>query len=148
MSIYRHSQTSRLIVGLFVTVTVVVMGLTLATGIPLAAPAISMLALLALGFTFARLTVEVDADAVRVWFGPGWIRRTIPVSLIGDARPVRNSWWYGWGIRKIPGGWMFNVSGLDAVELDLTTGSHFRIGTDEPEELAAAIQTVTKHSGH
>jgi hypothetical protein len=35
--------------------------------------------------------------------------------------------------------WVWNVSGLDAVELTLRSGRRFRIGTDEPEELAKAI---------
>ncbi|HEC09816.1 MAG TPA: hypothetical protein ENI86_09655 [Acidimicrobiales bacterium] len=106
------------------------------------APLVSGLVFLALGYTFGRLTVVVEPEVVKVWFGPGWIRRTIPVSQIRAVRPVRNRWWYGWGIRRIPGGWMFNVSGLDAVELDLTTGTHFTIGTDEPEALAETIRGV------
>jgi hypothetical protein len=34
---------------------------------------------------------------------------------------------------------IWNVSGFDAVELDLAGGRHFRIGTDEPELLVRAI---------
>jgi hypothetical protein len=34
---------------------------------------------------------------------------------------------------------MWNISGLDAVELDYLDGRKFRIGTDQPEELADAI---------
>ena len=30
---------------------------------------------------------------------------------------VRNKWWHGWGVRWVPGGSMYNVWGLDAVEL-------------------------------
>ena len=38
-------------------------------------------------------------------------------NIIGISQ-VRNKWYYGWGLRGIPGGWMFNVWGLDDVELD------------------------------
>jgi hypothetical protein len=55
-------------------------------------------------------------------------------------RQVRNKWYYGWGVRGIPGGWMYNVWGLDAVELELASGKKFRIGTNEPEELVAALR--------
>jgi hypothetical protein len=55
-------------------------------------------------------------------------------------RVVRNKWYHGWGVRKIPGGWMYNVWGLDAVELELASGKKFRIGTDEPQDLAAALR--------
>ncbi len=34
---------------------------------------------------------------------------------------------------------LWNVSGFDAVELDLPGGRRFRVGTDEPTELVAAI---------
>jgi hypothetical protein len=34
---------------------------------------------------------------------------------------------------------MFNVSGLDAVEIELKGGGTFRVGTDEAEELERAI---------
>jgi hypothetical protein len=44
------------------------------------------------------------------------------------------------GIRKIPGGWLYNISGADAVELTLKGGKRCRIGTDVPEELERAIE--------
>jgi hypothetical protein len=52
---------------------------------------------------------------------------------------VRNRWYYGWGIRITPRGWLYNVSGLDAVELALKNGKCVRIGSDEPHALARAI---------
>jgi hypothetical protein len=38
---------------------------------------------------------------------------------------------------------LYNVSGTDAVEIELRSGRRFRIGTDEPKVLAQAIQTAT-----
>ena len=37
-------------------------------------------------------------------------------------------------------GWLFNVSGLQAVEIFLRSGKKYRIGTDEPERLVEAIR--------
>jgi hypothetical protein len=91
-------------------------------------------------FLFRSLTVEVSSGVVAVWFGSGLISRRFPVGEIRAARVVRNPWYYGWGIRLTPGGWMFNVSGFDAVELELTGARRFRIGTDEPRELVTAIR--------
>jgi hypothetical protein len=91
---------------------------------------------------FSRLTVEV-AGTIAVAFGRGWPRRTIDPSTVTASRIVRNSPWYGWGIRWIRKGSLWNVWGLDAVELDLAGGRRFRIGTDEPEGLLAAIRSVT-----
>ncbi len=91
---------------------------------------------------FGSLNVIVSETEVLSAFGPGLIKRRIPVSNIVSTKIVQNSWIWGWGIRIIPHGIMFNVSGLDAVELELRTGAIFRIGTDEPGKLEAAIRDV------
>ncbi len=93
---------------------------------------------------FHALSVEVDRAGVRLRFGIGLIRKSIPLSSIRSAREVRNRWWYGWGIRLTPHGWLWNVSGLGAVELELESGRRFRIGSDEPQRLHAAIESVLK----
>jgi len=89
---------------------------------------------------FYRLTVSVDDYYVRAVFGIGVIGKRIPLGDILEVRPVTNPWWYGWGIRLIPGGWMWNISGQQAIELRLKNGRKFRLGTDEPEALAQIIK--------
>lgn len=89
---------------------------------------------------FGSLTVEIAGGDVRIRFGIGLIRKRWPLHGIESCRPVRNTWLYGWGIRKIPGAWLYNVSGLDAVELKLKSGKVVRIGTDEPQALSAALE--------
>lgn len=86
------------------------------------------------------LSVIGDDNGLDVRFGPGIIHRRFPWSDIRTSAPVRNSWLTGWGIRWIHRGWMFNVSGFDAVELQLASGRIFRIGTDDPSGLHAFIQ--------
>jgi hypothetical protein len=93
-------------------------------------------------FLFGSLTVEIDQEYLTARLGPGLIRKTIPLRQIVGYQMVRNHWYHGWGIRKIPGGWMYNVSGLDAVELQLQDGSKFRIGTNDPQGLTAAIGQI------
>jgi len=99
----------------------------------------AMLLVTATGVVGARLTVVVDARAVTASFGWGWPRRTIDRSEIDSAAAVRNSWWQGWGIRKVSRGWMYNNAGRDAIELSLRSGRVFRIGTDQPDELLEAV---------
>lgn len=99
----------------------------------------AMLLVAATGLVGARLTVVVDAQAVTASFGWGWPRRCIDRSDIESAVQVRNSWWHGWGIRKVSRGWMYNNAGRDAIELSLRSGKVFRIGTDRPAELLAAV---------
>lgn len=102
-----------------------------------------MVVLVAATVLFNRLTVVVAAGVIEARFGFGWPKRVMDVRDIVGARRVRNRWYYGWGIRKIPGGWMYNVWGVDAVEMDLASGSKFRIGTDDASDLMAAIQLHT-----
>ena len=97
---------------------------------------------LAIGWGFSSLHVVVDATDLRIAFGVGWPRKTIPRAEITSATPVRNRWWWGFGIRYTPAGWMWNVSGLDAVAIERGPGRTFRIGTDDPEGLAAAIHAA------
>lgn len=89
---------------------------------------------------FGSLTVTVHGSFVEIRFGVGLIRRRFSLEEIESCDAVRNPWWYGWGIKKIPRGWLFNVSGLDAVELTMRNGAAHRIGTDEPQKLHRAIQ--------
>lgn len=95
--------------------------------------------MVALTFWFSKLTVTVVQGGITAAFGLGKPHRMIQLSDVTEVRQVRNSWVEGWGLRKIRNGWMYNVWGLDAVELELASGSVFRIGTDEPDKLSTAI---------
>jgi hypothetical protein len=103
-------------------------------------PLFMCLLLAALTVVFSTLTVAVDEEAIEVIFGPGPIRKRIPLDQVTGCQEVSNRWWYGWGIRLTPHGWLYNVSGLQAVELALRNGGRFRIGTDDPERLCQAIR--------
>ena len=92
-----------------------------------------------LAATFSVLTVIVEGDQLRLYFGRGWPRKAIRLRDVVSVSPVRNAWWYGLGIRWIPRGTLWNVWGLDAVELQLASGRVFRVGTDDVEGLVAAI---------
>lgn len=85
------------------------------------------------------LTVAVDDSHVRIRFGIGLIRRSIELSTIGSAAVTRVPWWVGTGVRRIEGGWLYNVAGRRAVDLRLDGGVRVAIGTDEPSALATAI---------
>lgn len=89
---------------------------------------------------FSSLTVTVDDEELRFYFGPGFWERRIPLSDIRKVRVVRNAAWYGWGIRYTPHGWFYTVSGLQAAELTVRDQGTLRIGTDEPERLKRAVE--------
>ena len=138
---YHHTQFGTVIVVSLLLSAVLFAGLGMMTGLtPLAVigPAL-MAGFLAL---FYALTVEIDTTHLMFRFGVGLIRKRIPLAEIVDARPVRNSWLYGWGIHRTPRGWLYNVSGWEAVEITLASGKRLRLGTDEPRRLAPAIQAA------
>jgi hypothetical protein len=90
---------------------------------------------------FSSLTVEVSGSEVRWYFGPGLWDYRIALSDIESVRILRNTWVNGFGIRMRPGWRLYNVSGLDAVELHLKNGGIRRIGTDDPKGLVAALKS-------
>ena len=89
---------------------------------------------------FSRLTVMVGAGTVLAQFGPGWPSRRIDLREVVEVTIERTRWWEGTGVRKIRDGWMYNVWGHDAVQLRLSSGRVFRIGTDDAERLLLAVR--------
>ncbi|MEM8931230.1 MAG: hypothetical protein AAGE94_08640 [Acidobacteriota bacterium] len=90
---------------------------------------------------FYSLTSVVTGKELRLAFGPGVVRKSIPLSEIRSATPDRSTLLWGWGIRFRPGhGWMWNIAGFDIVKLDLPNGRQFRVGTNDPQGLTEAIE--------
>jgi hypothetical protein len=137
--IYRHTQRGTLI--LVVCLSVCLLDILISWRVGQWLPTVLMLVVMALSaILFSSLTVEIAENELRWYFGPGLWTYRLPLIDIADVRIVRNHWWNGWGIRRGAGFRLYNVSGLDAVELRLTSSDVRRIGTDDPEGLAAALR--------
>ncbi len=147
MQIYQHRQIGTVVLLAlgFAAVAVTAILAAIPSGPALMVDGPVLLILLLCLFLFWSLNTEVTTDRLKVWFGSGIIRKEFRIEDIRKARIVRNRWYYGWGIKRTPFGWMFNVSGLDAVELELKNNRSFRIGTDEPQQLLMALQRVLRH---
>lgn len=92
---------------------------------------------------FFRLTITVDNKYVTFKLGIGPIGKAYKISDISSCKPVRNSIFSGFGIRMLPYGWLYNVSGLESIELQFNNRSSIvRIGTDKPEEISKLIQSL------
>lgn len=136
--IYQHTQIGTLILILagIIALFALIMGYYTSWWVS------SGMIILALLMTvlFGQLTVTVGEGKIHCHLGfVRLIHKSFALADITEVKPVRNPWYYGWGIRLTPHGWMFNVSGLDAVEITLSSGKQFRIGTDEPQRLASVI---------
>ena len=139
MLVYRHTQRSRILEAAFF---IAAFGLVVIGGFVEAPPAIfaAVPGIALAGWIFSALTVEVHSDRLRWWFGPGLFRKETLRADIVAARPVRNPWWYGWGVRLTPRGWLYAVEGLDAVEIQRRDGARVRLGTNDPAGLTKALQ--------
>jgi hypothetical protein len=138
---YRHTQFGTVIVSLMGAPVFAISVHFLVAGSIGTAEAILAVMLLVTLFLFPSLTVTITDGTLTCSYGTGLIRKRIELSNIREARSVNNRWIVGWGIRWVPGQyWMWNVSGLQAVELNFNNGRRFRVGTDEPEILVRAIQ--------
>lgn len=136
---YSHTQRGDTIL----LPTLLVAFLSLALGLALPGSRALLLMALFMGVVaacFGWLHVEVGQGKARLRYGVGILRKEIDLGQVEEVEAVRNRWWYGWGIRLIPGGWLYNVGGLDAVELRRRGGGRIRIGTDEPAALEAALR--------
>lgn len=139
MKHYEHTQVGYLIITAM-TAVMILIGIVMSnTGFNWVAVSVLIIIGVAL-VLFASLTVVIWEDDLEIRFGPGLIRRKFKLRDIETCQVVKNPWYYGWGIRLTTHGWLYNVSGFSAVEVELKTGRKHRIGTDVPHELETAIR--------
>jgi len=143
---YRHRQFGRpAVVSLIVVTALLFVVFFFAVG-----PRPLMLALLApvlaivivVHYVASSLTVEVSERELSWYFGPGFWRKRIARPDIAAVTRVRLPWWYGIGIKYTPRAWVYLVAPGDGVEVALTNGEAFRIGTDDASGLVAALSKV------
>lgn len=97
------------------------------------------------GVVFTRLTIRVDADAVRWHFGWGWPGASIAMDEIARAEVTRTNLLEGWGIHwTMWHGWLWNAGGFAAVEIFKRNNSGTTLGTDDPQGLFQAIERFRK----
>ena len=141
--LYRHTQHGVTIVSL--SLAAIALNLALIWRIGQWMPAgIMLIVLIAITILFSSLTVEISDNELRWSFGPGFWTYRLPLEDIETVAIVRNHWQNGFGIRMRPGFRLYNVSGLDAVELRLKSHDIRRIGTDDPQGLAAALKALPR----
>lgn len=137
---YRHTQTGYLII-FAIFATIVLFGVILIQGNFNIFILSCMFFILIVLTSFISLQVMINNDYLQIKFTYGIYKKRFLLKEIVSAQAVKNHWYYGWGIRlgMWPYMWIFNVSGFDAVEIKMKNGKIYRIGTDEPKTLEAAI---------
>ena len=139
MTRYQHTQIGHAIVWSLLAIILIAGGL----GHHAPPLAVSIMLLVCL-ILFYRLNVTIDDETLCASFGPAIIRKRVPLADIVRCEPIRIRWWYGWGIHVTPCGWLYNVSGFDAVAITLRDGRKFALGTDDPHGLTAGIRDAIR----
>ncbi len=102
-----------------------------------------VLTLLLCLLTFYQLTIIIDNTHVSFKLGIGLVQKSYKISDIKSCIPVTNSVISGIGIRLLANGWLYNVSGFNAIELQfINRKSVVRIGTNRPDEIRSHIQSL------
>ena len=137
--IYKHTQIGYLIIIALIIPLLILFFAMSATEFTQVFPIVFSTLLIALAL-FYSLTVEINETKLIVKFGFGVINKKFILKDIESCHIVKNHWYYGWGIHWTPHGWLYNISGFDAVEIKMKNGKTYRIGTDEPKNLERAIE--------
>jgi len=89
---------------------------------------------------FYKMTIIIDDTHLTFKMGIGLVSKSFPLSDIERCKPVKNPLIYGIGIHMTSAGWLYNVSGLYAVEISFKNRKNrIRIGTDKPEDVAMLV---------
>ncbi|HEY1024073.1 MAG TPA: hypothetical protein VGE26_02825 [Sphingobacteriaceae bacterium] len=89
---------------------------------------------------FYGMTTKIGKNWITISYGIGLIQKRIAIDRIKELHTVKTAAIYGWGIRIIPNGVLFNISGSDALELSFKdTKRIIRIGTKDPKKLRNEI---------
>ena len=99
-------------------------------------------------FAFSSLTITVRDGQLSWWFGPGIVKKTVPLASVESAEPTTTSIINGWGIHPTGRGWLYNVAGRQAVLITQQDGKSFLLGTDEPDSLAQVIMAGARNGRH
>lgn len=90
---------------------------------------------------FYGLTTKITSDTITVSFGIGLIRKRIKLNRVRSVTTVESPWYYGWGIRLIPNGMLYNISGTHGIELKLKdTNRIIRVGSKDSRSLKEEIE--------
>jgi len=101
---------------------------------------IANLVFISIYLLFYGMQTKITQETLTVSFGIGLVKKKILLSRITGAKETHNNYLYGWGIRFIPNGMLYNISGNKAVELKFFDSKKIvRVGTQNTDTLKAEI---------
>ena len=137
MSGYRHTQPTPRVM---ILISLAVLALIALISSELRIIIVLVIVALAIAFyLFSSLTVEVSEQDLQWYFGPGLLRKRVPLSDITTVEPVRLPRMSGSGIGYALGGWVYFIKRGDGVRIKRRDGSLVTIGIDDQAGLLAAL---------
>jgi hypothetical protein len=142
---YEHTQIGHVIISSLLTLILIASCGLIGSSFHREPTVIVSIILLVCLVLFYKLRITIEGETLCASFGPGIISKRVRLAEIVGCEPIRIRWWYGWGIHLTPSGWLYNVSGFDAVAITLRDGRKFALGTDDPHGLIDAISRSTSN---
>jgi hypothetical protein len=141
---YEHTQYSKMLFVLLGLPVVVCLGgaLTIPTQQHTLFTVGFFLVIIAWMFSSLRITVS---DRFLHWrFGPGLIHKKVALAQIKEFEITRTTLLEGWGIHYTNRGWLYNVSGYDAIFVTCKDGKRFVLGSNDVNGLSRALANWQK----
>ncbi|MGH8099816.1 MAG: hypothetical protein ACREIW_00865 [Chthoniobacterales bacterium] len=147
MTRYEHTQIGYLTIAVVSVAAIAVVIIAIPAPPPNQEILLGVFVVLVLtAIVFRKLTITIENEMLRACFG-GLICKKVTLAKIVAFQPIRIRWWYGWGIHLVPTpygwGWLYNISGWDAVAIKLRDGRRLALGTDDSGGLVTAIEAAT-----
>jgi DNA-binding XRE family transcriptional regulator len=145
---YKHRQWGYVMLAIMPVIAATILFVNHLSGglIPAAFIGVLFGILTIVAVTFSSMTVEVNESEISWYFGPGVLKKSLLLEELGACRKVKNPLWMGFGIHAFGTGWIYNVSGLLGIEIELKGGAFIRLGTNEPNYLLQAIEDAKDNS--
>tara|TARA_B100001971_G_scaffold121089_1_gene111537 strand:- start:86 stop:499 length:414 start_codon:yes stop_codon:yes gene_type:complete len=89
---------------------------------------------------FFSLTIVIDKQKLRWYFGFGIISKDVELSQIVQTSVYKTKWYQGIGIRMLNDGWLYNASVGQAVKITLTDGKNIYLGCKDAGALQQALK--------
>ena len=144
---YKKSQYGWLMIGIFAPITLFLIfaylfqwGNNPITLVPFIIITLLFGIILAI---FYKLTIAIDGSALKIIYGIGWIKFSFQIDSLISTRTTRIPWYYGLGIKATPRGMLYNIQGLNAVEIRFVSNGVNRfvmVGTPEPKRLCQELE--------
>ena len=89
---------------------------------------------------FFSLTIVIDEQKLRWYFGFGIISKDVELSQIAETSAYKTKWYQGIGVRMLSDGWLYNASVGQAVKITLADGKNIYLGCKDAGALQQALK--------